>query len=210
MQEIVEKFCSSQDVSSIEGLELPRDSFSFEDPIIRNLKKIKTVGNYKVLDLSFLTMRDKDNNPKFAVFTSNSESCFLQVSVEARDAATNITIATNFASKCIRTQFLDMYRKLVTDNRSLILPGQTTTLKMRSKFSGIVPKEYRALLSSDKCFDEKVLIAEATNWAVKDTVVKHPPNPDPLIVGIKDDVAYLLAAFDMTVLENYASSEWLS
>jgi hypothetical protein len=57
-------------------------------------------------------------------------------------------------------------------------------------------------------FEQIVIIAEADNWTL-DEKIEYMPNPDPLVVGVRGDLAYLIEKFDVTRIEEYVSKEFL-
>lgn len=77
-------------------------------------------------------------------------------------------------------------------------------------FSGLVPDNVRDLIMSEKRnFDSITLIEESYNWNINDSIkIQKKPNPDPLIVGRKNNIHYLLTKFDVTPLENLIATEF--
>lgn len=88
-------------------------------------------------------------------------------------------------------------------------PGFSKNRNFSHKFSGVIPQNVRDLISSEKSkFDSVLLVEEAHCWKINDETVSIPKNPDPLIIGKKDDIYYLLAKFDVTPLENLIATEY--
>jgi len=89
-------------------------------------------------------------------------------------------------------------------------------LKKRTKktftftFSGVIPKESRELIlraEKSRHFDHILLAADTTGqWKVDERPLP-PPSPDPLIIGMRGEVLYLLGSFDMTIFETWLSYE---
>src|SRR5574343_512728 len=77
-------------------------------------------------------------------------------------------------------------------------------------FSGLVPDNVRDLIMNEKRnFDSITLIEESYNWNIDDSIkIQKKPNPDPLIVGRKNNIHYLLTKFDVTPLENLIATEF--
>jgi hypothetical protein len=77
-------------------------------------------------------------------------------------------------------------------------------------FSGLVPDNVRELIKNEKCnFDSIILVEESYNWKIDDSIEIHKkPNPDPLIVGMKGNIYFLLTKFDVTPLENLIATEF--
>jgi len=57
-------------------------------------------------------------------------------------------------------------------------------------FSGLVPDNVRELIKNEKRnFDSIILVEESYNWKIDDSIEIHKkPNPDPLLVGRKDNI----------------------
>lgn len=75
-------------------------------------------------------------------------------------------------------------------------------LKLKDTFSGLIPTDVKKdIIEANEIFDEVFLVKEA-KWQV-DIIEK-----DPLIIGMLDNEAYLVAHFDCTPFEYYAKSEF--
>lgn len=76
------------------------------------------------------------------------------------------------------------------------------SLRLRGGFSGLIPTDVKKdIIEANEIFDEVFLVKEA-KWQI-DIIEK-----DPLIIGMLDGEAYLVAHFDCTPFEYYAKSEF--
>lgn len=178
---------------------------------------------YDLIDLDFLRMRRPDKTPVFAVFTSKKEKC--QIGVELSEFVGildfRVYLNNNFNSRLIASKYKDVYADLIEkallscQGISIFEIGKLK-IELTSDFNGVLPSDIRQLMQSftkfeginSRVFDEVVMIAEAESWTQDSVITYYPPNPDPLIVGIKDSVAYLIASFDTTRMEDYVKKEF--
>jgi hypothetical protein len=80
----------------------------------------------------------------------------------------------------------------------------TERVRLSTKFSGIIPAEVRQRIRDTKqCFDKTLLIQEVVEWNA--TVERIA---DPLVIGVKNGVHYLVDRFDTTSLEDYVAREF--
>jgi len=88
-------------------------------------------------------------------------------------------------------------------------PGFNKTRTFKHKFSGVIPKNIRDLVKSERHnFDIIYLVEESHSWKIDDKIVEVPKNLDPLIIGRKNGDHFLLAKFDVTPLENLIATEY--
>ena len=86
------------------------------------------------------------------------------------------------------------------------------SMTMQSKFEGLIPEAVRQNIKGINAsweFDEVILVCEAANWTIEEEVIELPKNRDPLVIGVKNNICYLLDKFDVTSLENYVSKEFV-
>jgi len=101
----------------------------------------------------------------------------------------------------------DRYIKNAVQRRTPGTLGDTITL--RANFAGFIPSQTRQMIRSlrpriwnRRGFSKICLVQEVEEWNV--AVVKA----DPLVVGIKNGVAYLVDRFDTTTFEEYVAREF--
>lgn len=184
--------------------------FFFEKDYNKIIPTIKELEEFPLLDLGFLT-RTKKGFPEFAIFTLRHEACHLGVKLHFnRESWRNeVNIDANF-SGVFRKYFRHTFHKLAKlAMQQSIIGCNSCVVTINSEFNGLVPETIRSLIreNEDK-FKEIVIIAEADNWTLEKKVTYFPPNPDPLIVGIREKHAYLIGTFDVTKVEQYVSKEF--
>lgn len=82
--------------------------------------------------------------------------------------------------------------------------GDRHAVSLTAKFSGIIPAEAKQQIQKAKTqFDSVLLLQEAVEWDAE----LHPV-PDPLIIGVKNGVYYLVGDFDTTTMEEYVKKEF--
>jgi hypothetical protein len=85
------------------------------------------------------------------------------------------------------------------------------TLTATAKFAGLIPDEVRTIIrQSASQFDAVYLVAEVPEWTTSLDVRTLPapkpiPEGDPLVIGRKENVFWLLTKFDTTASEQYAA-----
>lgn len=209
--EVIAKNSYEMEPTNIDAVSLMEGSYQFENLDRSKLKKLESrekLKEFRLINLDFLEMQTKENYPCFAVFTTHHPIC----EIAGESSRWGTKYGTNFKSKCIRLCYLNFFKFFM--NKALekvAYLGEYDGIEMRltSKFNGILPKHAREdIAKNEKKFDEIVIIAEADNWTFKSEKINLAPNPDPLIVGIKDDLAYLISTFDISKLEDYVKREF--
>lgn len=195
--------------------DLGKSPFAFEEAAFQ--KALSLVNTkFPVIDLSFLK-KVKNKKPVFSVFTVDNSTCFFKVKIEFNKDKNEVVIDSNVVSKVVLEQFKEtfynlarMCTKLYFDNYGYSRTA-TAECTLVSNFQGLIPETARAKIKQNlNQFDEIVIVAEADNWKCLNEITKMPPNPDPLIIGIKADTAFLIDSFDVTKLENYIKKEFTS
>jgi len=192
-------------------LEVPEKVFSFEEDYrdqVKSRKMLHEFGkDYKLIDLSFLKMRNKDGMPKFAVFGLTNKTCYFKVECTKNDVKFSSNIREDFIEKYFADIFERVGKQAIAKMHSYLSDISVTLL---SKFDGLVPEPVRAKINIARPkMDSIYLIKEATNWSLEQQETKLPPAPDPLIVGVEGEFAFLIERFDLTTLENYVSKEFV-
>jgi hypothetical protein len=95
-----------------------------------------------------------------------------------------------------------------------ILESKETIKSFSYTFQGVIPDDVRAIYHKEKSnFDSIHLICDAKNRWISETRPIPPPNPDPLLIGVKTlksgkILTFLLAKFDLTPAEQYIIDEF--
>jgi len=209
-QEIAEKnvYQISQIDESVLENALPFENIDRKQ--VEQSKSRQKLLDYKLLDLSFLAKKDKNGYPLFSIFHTKSTQCYYSGIIRCNSGQVEFTIpiSSDVVWRHVKPIIKDLLKKAVLNCKNII-NTQNIQFKLTSKFSGIVPKEVRNIIRANTHkFDHVCIISEADNWTYNETVTYNPPNPDPLVVGIKDDLAYLICTFYVTKLENYIKTEF--
>lgn len=193
--------------------------FGVENTAYGLLLKLKNQGKipYPMIDLEFLAMQNADGTPKFATFRMDNPEFYIDVCIEFyQNGRHGIEIRSNLETG--KKQILSYYKKFITKmarscwEKSLMDANvRSVTMKSSTRFSGLIPEDVRKEIrsvNSKVMFDNVLLIAEASSWTMESKTVKFPPNPDPMVVGLKDNVFYLISVFDLTPMETYITKEF--
>lgn len=168
---------------------------------------------YPRLDPSFLKMT-KDSTgagigplPLFAVFSLDRPDCTIRAEY---DLWFRITYTSQIMEKhCNFSAFKHLLEDLKAKNeRNFAHRIHTVTLS--TQFTGAIPDHVRSNIRQVQEageFDEIVLIAEVPEWKLDKTVVLIPKG-DPLVVGRKAGLFWLIDSFDTTPIEQYVTQEF--
>jgi len=80
-----------------------------------------------------------------------------------------------------------------------------------SKFIGIIPKGTRNNIKNhveSEAWDDICVLQEVEKWHIKKPVINLNRKLDPLVLGKKNKVWYLIDRFDTTTMEEYISKEF--
>lgn len=186
--------------------------FAFEAESVNKVRRqsetIAVTNGQKIIDLSFLAMR-KNGWPLFAIFNLSNRDCTLTASFHRGNEQPSLHC--NSEKKFIKAYFKDTFAKLLDIGLKAARGKDYRTISesITCEFNGIIPETTREIIKNNRRkFDEILIIKEADKWQHKETIVLNPPNPDPLVVGVKNDIAVLLDKFDITPVEHYVSSEF--
>ncbi len=84
------------------------------------------------------------------------------------------------------------------------------SLTLLCRFSGLIPEHIKQKIrEARQDFGEKIFIIAETHpsdWSLEESL--PPPRVDPLVVGIYNNVFYLIADFDTTELEQFVKNEF--
>lgn len=163
-------------------------------------------GKYSKLSLEVFKWRDKNGYPRLAIYGLDSGECRLK-SIVVNGNLRSIGLANIYehtimpelpAEICVL--FNDVYEKRLDFN--LREKGTHSWSAIESHFRGVLPDLVRRKIMSAQTEFEKIYIVAEANWEEKSEIKK-----DPLVIGWDGAHAWLIAAFDLTTLENYIKSE---
>jgi hypothetical protein len=213
-QEVINKHTYKID-TDVDVILLTKNALPFENVDLEHYEMLadrENLKEFKLIDLSFLERSNEEGFPLFAVFSTDSKKCFIKGVFETFGPYCNTKYHTNFSSKIIRQKYLKHFKILackMVDKIPYVKDYMDFTMELSSNFSGILPLSAREdIVENKERFDEIVVIAEADNWKLSEEVIRSSYNPDPLIIGIRKNLAYLISTFDITKLEDYVKREF--
>jgi len=178
---------------------------------------------YKRLDPTFLKMTLKSRKrekvgplPAFAVFSTRSAECKISVEVAEFSRQTKVSLENltpqSMIDYCDLSALERVAAELCEKERSRFrrYSGASVKVSISTKFTGAIPDEVREKIRAAESsgeFDEVMLIAEVPEWKIDQTVVLVPKG-DPLVVGKKGELLWLIDAFDTTPIEEYVAKEF--
>lgn len=90
-----------------------------------------------------------------------------------------------------------------------VKPGTDYKIKLKTAFAGVIPDNVRQLITSNTHRFQKIcLIYEVGKWQIDVERKPKVVDRDPLVVGYKQGVYYLLAKFDTTPAEEWVKAEF--
>lgn len=164
------------------------------DPVIRRkidnaLKLIELSSQFKRIDISFLQMTDKDsNNPKFAILTYE-------------DYVSGMSCSCNHDGWNGRFSDIANKEKLgrkISDPKSY--PMGTMLNPVSCNPTKAVPETVDALVQENKDQFDEIFVAWEAEW--------NPIQEDPIVIGRKDDLFFIMAQWDMSKIESYVVAEF--
>lgn len=177
---------------------------------VYTLRASRRDAKWPRLDMSFMKWRNKDGWPIFAFFhPEGNGTCQISATLnEYGDFQEQCKPA--LFNYCNYGLFTDVVRRL----QGMIPKGTLPEYHyyeqaIEAKFEGTIPQKIRDRLieiKNSEEFESIRIITEAPKWSVEGKVKRI--NPDPLIIGVHGDKAWLLDSFDITPLEHVIRSEF--
>lgn len=169
---------------------LPVEYASFIDKPDDNLKYViqSIAEKYPVLDIDAILKMTIKEKPRFALFHIREEELIFRFSTEFPKYP-----------KHYPNSVIVFYRNSVYKNSRSHNVWQCA-------FRGILPKNIRHLIDEEQGnFEHICLLQEVEKW---ETRLEQVNPGDPLLIGVKNKVYYLLAKFDTTTQEEYVAREF--
>jgi len=167
---------------------------------------LPAVSSYKVFDLEPLSWRDGDGLPRLVPF--HVEQSLFHISTEMH---TDGTVKNHYVPqglhKLLGQCYADVERKI-----SKLARAKTETVTLEVLFTGVIPDDVRAKIAEVRTLfgKEIYIVAEAEQAALtyREPTTKPKPAPrrsirngDPLVIGFDGRQFRLIAAFDLTPVE---------
>jgi hypothetical protein len=172
------------------------------------IREQATVINMPVLDPSFLSWKRSDLLPIFAVYSLSSPLAKIRFSAMDLSIAMNVVnrrlghVDGNFEvdpplPRCITDYYLDF--GLRSTMGSLCVGEGASIIEISALYSGTMPEEICDRIEQTKhLFENVFIIAHAPEWKI-DVVARIAG--DPLVVGVKDGILWLIGSYDLTPTE---------
>jgi hypothetical protein len=179
-------------------------------------------AKYPRIDMSFLGefvfTQNRLTVPKLAVFTPNCGEAKLWLQTGwLGGMRSNVPSVLNYQSEAI-----------AKDTKELAKAEWCSQVVLTAYWGGVIPEGSRSIIKeASKTFDEVLIVAEVSEWQVtmtsnnllrfavasRDLVANAGSSflaliGDPLVIGRKGDVFWLLDKFDTTPLEEYVGNEF--
>ena len=177
--------------------------------------------DYPRIDLEFLRMRKK-GWPRFAVYTLDSPIAYVQTRLQ-RDQnnwgrqPVNYLFGCNYGNESIGLNHpLDEYFEDTFNNlkkkcmrkkwftRKISRAGLNIYSRIQTKFNGLIPPRVRIeIMKAKNVFGRGIyLVGEVEKWTLKEHVEIEPVRRvDPLVIGVKSGVGFLIDSFDLAPVE---------
>ncbi len=139
-----------------------------------------------------LSWRDKKGFPRLAIYGPESGICCFKAKDDGWSWHAKSKMEAPRLPKSLRRCFQDVTKLLrkKADNKD-------RTIKLASRFTGLIPVETRQqIVAAKKDFGDDIFVLAEAQWKEKST-----PNPDPIVIGFKHEHAWLITTFDLTSLE---------
>lgn len=153
---------------------------------------------FDLIDLTPLSWRSKEGFPQIAVFGLNDPRA--QFALRRPDFGSAVYSTIPKLPVGYNEQYRDI-EELLKDRR-----GDRVTLTAR--WSGVIPLEVKDQIEAVRGeFQEIYVWAEVPEWKLNVEVL--PRASDPLVVGFDGRESWLIAAFDLTPVEEYIKREFV-
>lgn len=99
------------------------------------------------------------------------------------------------------------YREAI--DRLIIDEGRwKSAITCTARFTGAIPQEVKGTIAEARAtFGNDIYLVAEANWAVN-SKVNRPISIDPLVIGVRGNLTYLITSFDLTPLENLVAAEF--
>ena len=166
------------------------------------------VQSYKPFDLEPLTWRDTDGLPRLVVFGLN-EAVFHYSEEVTVDDIGRIEDSAGFVPGYLPANLQACYRDIERLVRKVARRYKSTAV-LEVTFTGIIPDDVKSKITDARYIfgDEIYIVAEPSKMAIRKQPPKRKPLPplpirngDPLVIGFDGKQYRLIAAFDLTSIE---------
>lgn len=186
---------------------------------MREARSMEKISRYPLFKLQCLKWRDKQGLPLLVVYDINSPNFKLSTRASRQWSGSRISwskgLLPNLPTEMIKC-YADVHNMLIergmkkrrklTNGRL----GMPTNYAITATFEGLIPTEVREqIIKAKKEFAKIFIVAQAPKYQIKESISPVPRrslNRDPLVIGYDGANYWLIAAFDMTTLEEYVNT----
>ncbi len=162
------------------------------------------------IDMTFLSQKraiagKPFKMPKFALFSIDNPKCTISAcSTYYREESNKPTTTPQVFASFADLGVLMEYAK----SRRTYSGWNSYEVKAEATFKGAIPATVReTLVEARKTFQQVYLVNEP-EWMVEEVAIPFAPPVDPLVIGFRDGIYWLIASFDTTPAEEYIRREF--
>lgn len=174
---------------------------------LAELEGVRLDNMFPRIDLSFLRWRRKaDGWPVFAVYSIDNPLCEIGSRQRRRRESYMVPEIEMPGGTLLDTYFDDVeerLEKIAYKDRNDWSFGSDESII--SRFQGLIPNETRRKIAESRNWFNYVLIVGEAAW-----MRKSVPSPDPLVIGIRHHLSWLVDKFDLTSMDRIVASEFTS
>lgn len=181
---------------------------------------------FKRIDMGFLSMRKKSGSdaglPLFAVFTDKQPEFQISLRITKPERTNDYTHRLTVSNKTV-AEFFNGFAPVLERGCTAYVRKHwynepyyykvDLTGTVTAKFAGIIPQPVREKIHKARPhFDEILIVTEAPEWkySFKDKSFIPVPVGDPLVIGAKGGLFWLIDVFDTTPAEDHVRREFTS
>lgn len=212
----IERFASqtigNQYAAAIDALGTKEEQLKSQLSAVETNRRMRALDeSFQRIDLQFLSTRRQIENkfqaPVFLPYSLTEPEFVVQVSANGYFGVTDSILQMPL---CVQQYYADLVDALGAILKSSPNRAWNATVALRAAFTGVIPQPVKQKIAENQQrFDELFLIAEApTKWAVE--WVKGAPSKiriDPLVIGRKEQLFWLVDKFDLTDNETWAANQ---
>ena len=150
----------------------------FKRSLLEIAKSLELASKYKRLDMSFLQMRGPDKVPKFALLPYGE--------FKAGDKSCELSQQFGYRFSDGSNRFAELFVRGDYFNNVTALPKV------------MVPETVDAIVESAKEEFDEIIVAWEADW--------QPRGGDPIVIGRKGALYFIVATWDMTELESFVAN----
>lgn len=165
-----------------------------------NTREFTREYGFPTLNPEFLQWKNEECYPAFSVYNVDSPVCQIHCRVSGPFRKGSISVEPSMP-EVLRKHFADETLLAVLSEECNTESLRSITLS--SRYEGAMPESVCDVIHKYRdLFDGVFIVANAPEWK-RDVVTAIVPG-DPLVIGVKDHVLYLIASYDLEPIEKVA------